>query len=157
MTDGAIVRCIAELRKALGDAAIAPRFVETVPRVGYRFIGHVEAVGSTLRAGAAGSAERRVVRALDRSVCNVHIAQSMSTKTISLKKEAYERLRAARRYPSESFSEVVLRATWAEDTITARALLDRRLKGPHLSGEALDRIEALKNAQRTPEDKWADR
>ena len=47
----------------------------------------------------------------------------MSSKTISLKLEAYERLRAARRYPGESFSEVVLRATWPEDTISARDLL----------------------------------
>jgi hypothetical protein len=36
----------------------------------------------------------------------------MSTKTVSLKKEAYDRLRAARRYPGESFSDVVLRARW---------------------------------------------
>ena len=69
----------------------------------------------------------------------------MSTKTISLKLEAYERLRAARRYPSESFSEVVLRATWPEDTITAREL--RALagaRGARLSEAELDRIEALK-------------
>ena len=55
-------------------------------------------------------------------MCNVHIA-CMGTKTVSLKDEAYGRLRAARRYPDESFSEVVLRATWPEDTITARGLL----------------------------------
>lgn len=34
----------------------------------------------------------------------------MATKTISLKLEAYEKLRAARRSPDESFSEVVMRA-----------------------------------------------
>jgi hypothetical protein len=47
----------------------------------------------------------------------------MRTKTISLKKEAYDRLRVARCFPAESFSEVVLRATWPEDTIAARGLL----------------------------------
>jgi predicted CopG family antitoxin len=47
----------------------------------------------------------------------------MGTKTISLKREAYDRLRAARRFPTESFSEVVLRATWPEDTVSARELL----------------------------------
>jgi hypothetical protein len=41
----------------------------------------------------------------------VHIAY-IASKTITLKLEAYNRLRAARRYPTESFSEVVLRATW---------------------------------------------
>ena len=82
----------------------------------------------------------------------------MSTKTISLKREAYERLRAARRYPEESFSEVVLRASWPEDTITARAFLDLHRPGQrHFSDEELERIDALKRHDATPEDKWADR
>lgn len=81
----------------------------------------------------------------------------MSIKTISLKIEAYERLRAARRYPTESFSEVVLRATWPEDTLTARELLAlRRVGRGRLTDEELDRIEALKRGDRPPEDKWAD-
>ena len=42
----------------------------------------------------------------------------MAIKTVSLKSEAYEPLRSARRYPGESFSEVILRARWPEDTIT---------------------------------------
>lgn len=42
----------------------------------------------------------------------------MAIKTVSLKTEAYERLKTARRYPGESFSEVILRASWPEDTIT---------------------------------------
>jgi len=35
---------IAELRKALGDDAAEPRYIETVPGQGYRFIGTVEAL-----------------------------------------------------------------------------------------------------------------
>jgi hypothetical protein len=82
----------------------------------------------------------------------------MATKTISLKDEAYERLRSARRYPAESFSEVVLRATWPEDTVTARALLGLyRGGGPRLTGEDLDRLEDVKRHDRPPEDKWAGR
>ena len=82
----------------------------------------------------------------------------MGTKTISLKDEAYNRLRAARRYPDESFSEVVLRATWPEDTITARALLDLVSSRPsHLRADDLDRIDALKLRDRPPEDKWTGR
>ena len=90
-------------------------------------------------------------------MCNVYITQ-MSTKTVSLKQEAYERLRAARRYPGESFSEVVLRATWPEDTVTARALLRSvRTTPPHFTLEALDRVDALKRRDVPPEDKWAGR
>lgn len=82
----------------------------------------------------------------------------MGTKTISLKDEAYRRLKAARRYPDESFSEVVLRATWPEDTISAKALLGLfRARHIHLRPDELDRIAELKAHDRPPEDKWADR
>lgn len=84
-------------------------------------------------------------------MCILH----MAVKTISLKDEAYERLRTARRYPAESFSEVVLRATWPEDTITAKALLDLYRGGRrHFSDKELERIEVLKRDDRAPEDKW---
>jgi hypothetical protein len=86
----------------------------------------------------------------------------MAIKTISLKKEAYERLRNARRFPSESFSEIVLRATWPEDTVTGRALLEHygtraTRQTPGLSEEELERILALKRRDAPPEDKWAGR
>ncbi len=82
----------------------------------------------------------------------------MSVKTISLKLEAYERLRTARRYPTESFSEVVLRATWPEDTVTGRQLLDLgRSATRRLTDEELDRVDALKQRDAPPEDKWASR
>ena len=87
-------------------------------------------------------------------LCNMHNA-CMSTKTISLRLEAYEKLKAARRYPGESFSQVVMRATWPEETVTAHELLARcRERGPCLSSAALDRIEALDRADLPPEDKW---
>jgi len=39
-------RYIQEIRLALGDNAQSPRFIETVPRRGYRFIGAVRGPGS---------------------------------------------------------------------------------------------------------------
>lgn len=44
--------CIREIRRALGDDAEAPTFIETVPRKGYRFIGQVD----SRQEGAGGSA-----------------------------------------------------------------------------------------------------
>lgn len=41
VTDNALVQCIADVRKALGDDSRHPRFIKTVPKVGYRFIGAV--------------------------------------------------------------------------------------------------------------------
>ncbi|HKY34072.1 MAG TPA: tetratricopeptide repeat protein [Candidatus Polarisedimenticolia bacterium] len=37
-----INHCVRQLRSALGDDAAAPRYLETIPRLGYRFLGPVE-------------------------------------------------------------------------------------------------------------------
>jgi DNA-binding winged helix-turn-helix (wHTH) protein len=39
--DGSLNYCVRQVRAALGDDARAPRFIETVPRQGYRFIAPV--------------------------------------------------------------------------------------------------------------------
>src|SRR5262245_56372921 len=41
VADGVLKVCMAEIRKALGDSATAPRFIETVHRRGYRFVAKV--------------------------------------------------------------------------------------------------------------------
>ena len=38
VTDEALTQCVRSLRRALGDDAARPRFIETVPKHGYRFI-----------------------------------------------------------------------------------------------------------------------
>ena len=90
-------------------------------------------------------------------MCNVHI-QRMGIKTVSLKDEAYNRLKSARRYPGESFSEVVLRATWPEDTVTGAEFLSMwRGSRTRLTEDEWRQVEALKQHDGPPEDKWADR
>lgn len=46
VTDNALTKVIKELRRALGDEADSPRYIETVPRRGYRFIPDVQIVES---------------------------------------------------------------------------------------------------------------
>jgi adenylate cyclase len=41
VTDAALTVCVSELRKALGDDSRTPRYIETVHRLGYRFIAPV--------------------------------------------------------------------------------------------------------------------
>jgi tetratricopeptide (TPR) repeat protein len=41
VTDNAIVQCIKEIRKALGDDPHEPRFIRTIHKLGYRFIANV--------------------------------------------------------------------------------------------------------------------
>ncbi|MBV9303069.1 MAG: tetratricopeptide repeat protein [Acidobacteriaceae bacterium] len=42
VTDNALVQCVADIRKVLSDDPHQPRFVKTIPRIGYRFIGPLE-------------------------------------------------------------------------------------------------------------------
>src|SRR5688572_5392313 len=69
VTDNAITQAISELRQALGDNATAPRFVQTVPRRGYRFIAAVEtaapAVAHTVAAVPARQAQKRLIAVAD--------------------------------------------------------------------------------------------
>lgn len=45
VTDNAVTRVIAQIRKQLGDSARAPRMIETAATTGYRFIAEVEEIG----------------------------------------------------------------------------------------------------------------
>src|SRR6476619_7387714 len=57
VTDEALTQCIRTLRRQLGDDAARPRFIETVPKHGYRFVAPVES-----GAGSAPDATRSSLR-----------------------------------------------------------------------------------------------
>ena len=40
--DAVLKTCVAEIRQALGDEAVSPRLIETVPRQGYRFVAPIQ-------------------------------------------------------------------------------------------------------------------
>lgn len=78
----------------------------------------------------------------------------MPTKTISLRMEAYERLRRAKR-DGESFSDVVMRARWDDVPATGAELLALlRERGPLYSAEELEAVEAVKTETPELRDKW---
>src|SRR5687768_264404 len=56
VTDEALTQCIKTLRRQLGDDAASPRFIETVPKHGYRFIAPVEWDGPERETRAAARA-----------------------------------------------------------------------------------------------------
>jgi predicted CopG family antitoxin len=79
----------------------------------------------------------------------------MGTKTISLTEEAYERLRAHRKGPGDSFSRVVMRAKWDEKGVTGAELLKMwEEAGPFFTNSELEAIEETQLADAPPEDKW---
>jgi DNA-binding winged helix-turn-helix (wHTH) protein len=47
--DRSLNTAVAKLREALADSADTPRFVETVPRRGYRFLASVERIGEVVQ------------------------------------------------------------------------------------------------------------
>jgi DNA-binding winged helix-turn-helix (wHTH) protein len=59
VTDEALTQCIKTLRRALGDRAGDPRFIETVPKHGYRFIAPVVSAGDDRREQASGDKTAR--------------------------------------------------------------------------------------------------
>ena len=67
VTDNALTQVISDLRHALGDSSSAPRYVETVPRRGYRFIAPVEAItaGPAPATPASQSATLKSIAVLD--------------------------------------------------------------------------------------------
>ena len=84
----------------------------------------------------------------------IHVC--MATKTISVDIEAYERLRRARRVPTESFSQVIKRASWPQPPKTASAMIRALANVPVLDEDLLDRLDQTQNRDAPPEDPWRD-
>lgn len=53
--DQGLNNAMKRLRESLGDSADQPQYIETLPRLGYRFIGDVKVVVTTARASGAAS------------------------------------------------------------------------------------------------------
>jgi len=53
VTDNALTRVVAQLRRELGDSAKGARYIETVPTLGYRFVAAVETVAEPLPTSVA--------------------------------------------------------------------------------------------------------
>jgi len=72
---GTLSRVIADLRKALGDVVGERRYIETVPKFGYRFVAHVEVVPETIQPALPSfpvpppSNRRRIIQGLIGIVC----------------------------------------------------------------------------------------
>ena len=76
----------------------------------------------------------------------------MPTKTITLELDAYERLKAAKRSPRESFSEVVRRLPIPGHAFVGHDLLRlREQRGAYLTEEDTAAIDELNRTDRPPD------
>src|SRR5580765_5908985 len=66
--DRGLNKAVNRLREALGDSAESPRFIETLPKRGYRFIARVE----------AGGARRQPERSANIPASDAHVAEPVS-------------------------------------------------------------------------------
>jgi len=73
--------CINQIRTALGDRAASPRFVETLPRRGYRFIAPVEIPAAS---ATGGPPERARIAAFLRARRSVTIAAAALLASIAV-------------------------------------------------------------------------
>jgi len=64
VTEDAVTNAIAKLRRALNDDARHPRYIETVPKVGYRLISQIASIDETASEKVVN--DRRPVRSKDR-------------------------------------------------------------------------------------------
>lgn len=64
VTDDVLTRCISELRKALNDDSKQPRFIETIPKGGYRLLPPVEPLVSKTQTKASHRLRRAVLLSL---------------------------------------------------------------------------------------------
>jgi len=55
VTDDALVQCVMDIRRAIGDDSRRPRFIKTIPKVGYRFISPVEEQPAQIQTPAVSS------------------------------------------------------------------------------------------------------
>lgn len=82
--------------------------------------------------------------------------KNMTTKTISVDLDAYDRLRRARIRSDESFSQVIKRARWDAPPSTAAALLKALEQAPVPDEGLIQRWEAAQREDAAPEDAWTE-
>ena len=80
----------------------------------------------------------------------------MTTKTISVDLDAYDRLRRARIRPDEPFSQVIKRARWETQPSTGAALLEVLERAPVAEDAVIQRLEDAQHEDAPPENAWTE-
>jgi predicted CopG family antitoxin len=79
----------------------------------------------------------------------------MATKTISIDLEAYERLKRARLSARDSFSQIIKRARWEQQTKSCGELLAASGALPVANARSLSYIETAQSMDAPPDNPWS--
>jgi predicted CopG family antitoxin len=79
----------------------------------------------------------------------------MATKTISIDLVAYDRLCSARLSPRDSFSQVIRRAEWSQESKTCGNLLAALQGIPVADEEVIQRLNSAQQLDLPPDNPWA--
>lgn len=110
VTDGVLMACIRELRKALSDNPRAPQFIETVHRRGYRFIAPLNTTTQQVL-----SPESRVLSLNSSPISN---PQSLSPSPIGFLTKGLEQLKVLLDLPERIQQEIDILLTLGRSLVT---------------------------------------
>ncbi len=79
----------------------------------------------------------------------------MATKAISIDLVAYEKLNATRLNPRDSFSQVLRRAHWDQETKTCSSLLTALQGMPMADEEVIRNLDLAQRQDLPPDDPWS--
>ncbi|NJM37308.1 MAG: hypothetical protein HC845_05235 [Akkermansiaceae bacterium] len=79
----------------------------------------------------------------------------MATKTISIDLFAYDRLKAARLNPKDSFSQVIRRAQWPQGLKTCGGLLETLGEIAVADESVIEHLESAQQQDLIPDDSWS--
>ncbi len=152
VSEGALSHCIEEVRAALGDDPHHPRYIQTVPKIGYKFVAPVRHVtvdpASEPERGAPATVEEEVTTSVEVSVKEESV-EADGTAGAKMKTEA--RVFGSRR----RWSTVVATAAAVLVTLLAAAImLPLMRKGAQPTPLASIAVLPFKNLNTVPEQEY---
>lgn len=138
--EDALAQCVSKLRRALGDDPHAPRYIETIPKRGYRLI----AVGPSARkrlSGAAAVAFALVIAILPVASTPSQSGGALAVESASLMDRAddyyFQYTRADNEAAIDLYEQVIARTPTYAPALAglANALVQRALRWPGPAGQ----------------------
>ncbi|HVF48210.1 MAG TPA: tetratricopeptide repeat protein [Pyrinomonadaceae bacterium] len=145
VTDDVLVQCVTEIRRAIGDNAHRPRFIRTVPKAGYRFIGPVDTIPDGLFTEEITRVEVEFEEEFDSPL-------DVRPSAAALLPAATWGYRSYARYAAASLAIVLAAASIGYFTFTSSSQTDVRL--PQIEGRKAVAVMFFENQSQVKDLDW---